>query len=314
MDFPGTAEPNAISFRYNGFDMLRGLLFALFLQAPATPDLQTILAHIAEQAEKLKQIAPHLVAEETFEQRALKPRSRFRARGENNSSPDPSYRTRQIISEYSLGAFQTAPGALHEFRKVVSVDGKEVSAARAARQALSLGLRSPSDRDRKRMLEEFQKHGLQGAVVDFGPLLLLFTKSQADHYRFQLRGRGHIGAEPVVVMSYEQVAGDEALLVFQGRQIIREQMQGQIFIRPSDNMPLRVTMNANRTQGSHQLREEASVDYVPNPHGCLTPVSVVHRSYYDDTLTVEDVFHYTPFKKFEADTEIQFKPLSEPRP
>lgn len=294
--------------------MLLGLLSALLLQAPATPDVQTILARVAEQAEKLRQIVPRLVAEETFEQKALKPKGRFRMRGERNLSREPVYRTRQIISEYSLGAFQDSPGGLHEFRKVVSVDGKEVSAARSARQALSLGLRSASDRDRKRMLEDFQKHGIEGAVLDFGPLLLLFTKAQAQHYRFRVQGRGHIGAEQVIVMSYEQIAGNESLLVFQGRQTIREPLHGQIFIRPSDSLPLRITMTASREQGSHQLRDDATVDYVPNPHGCVTPVSVVHRGYFDDTLTVEDIFHYSPFKMFESDTEIQFKPLPEPRP
>src|SRR5580698_2801494 len=50
------------------------------------------------------------------------------------------------------------------------------TAAATARHSLALGLASADDHARKRMLEDFQKYGLATAVVDFGPLLLLFTK------------------------------------------------------------------------------------------------------------------------------------------
>ena len=62
------------------------------------------------------------------------------------------------------------------------------------------------------------------------------------------------------------------------------------------------------------MRDEAAVDYTPNTHGCLTPLSAVYRGYADQNLLVEDEFHYSPFKMFEADADIQFKPLPETNP
>ena len=39
-----------------------------------------------------------------------------------------------------------------------------------------------------RMLEKLEESGLTTAVVDFGPLLLLFTKSLLGNYRFEFTG------------------------------------------------------------------------------------------------------------------------------
>jgi hypothetical protein len=156
------------------------------------------------------------------------------------------------------------------------------------------------------MLEDFRKYGLTDAVVDFGPLLLLFTKRQAGHYHFELSGDDRIGADAVKIVSYTQVAGPDRMLVFQGRRAIHQPIQGRIYARVPDGMPLRITVVASRPNGQSTFRDEAVVDYTPNAQGFLAPAAVTHRGFAGDQLVVEDEFRYSTFRKFSADAEIKF--------
>jgi len=281
--------------------------------APAQT-LPETLARISEEAEVFRHVAPQILAEETLTQRGLKPAGRFRPRiGAAATRPaTPPMQTREIISEYSFGAFEHAPESLHEFRTVVSVDGREVSSAESARHLLALGLKSSDDREKKRMLEEFQKHGLATAVVDFGPLLLLFTKSHLGNYHFEVSGEDRIGADRARVISYQQVSGPDRMLVFAGRQALHQRIQGRIYARIPDGLPLRITIVESRQGAKHEFRDEATVDYVQNARGFLAPAAVTHKGYADDQLLVEDEFRYSAFRKFAADAEIKFTVPSEP--
>ena len=286
------------------------LLAFILVVSAAGQTLPEILSRVSEEAEVFRHVAPQLLAEETLTQRALKPPSRFRPRiGAAAATPAvATMQTREITSEYSFGFLKDAPESLHEFRQVTSVDGKPVTSAESARHSLALGLSSPDDKARKRMLEEFQKHGLTTAVVDFGPLLLLFTKRQIGNYHFELAGQDRIGADTVQIISFQQTAGPERMLVFEGRRAVHMPVQGRIYARMPDGLPLRISMTETREQNKHEFRDEASVDYVPNAHGFLAPDAVTHRGYVGDLLLVEDQFRYTPFRKFGADAEIKFTP------
>jgi hypothetical protein len=270
--------------------------------------LPEILSRASEEAEVFRHIAPQVLAEETLTQRALKAPPRFHPRmGADAAKPAPAtQQTREIISEYSFGSLQDAPGSLHEFRQVTSVDGKAISAAATARHSLALGLASADDHARKRMLEEFQKYGLTNAVVDFGPLLLLFTKRQIPNYHFELAGEDRIGADRVKVVSYKQISGPDRMLVFQGHRAIHQPIQGRIYARVPDGLPLRITIIESRADGKTVFRDEAVVDYTPNAQGFLAPAAVTHKGFAGDQLLVEDEFRYTTFRKFGADAAIKF--------
>jgi len=255
-----------------------------------------------------RRVAPQVVSQETLTQRALKGSGRFHPRvGAAATKPlVPAWQTREIISEYSFGALKDAPESLHEFRQVTTVDGKPVSSAAAARQSLALGLSSSDDHARKHMLEQFQKYGLADAAVDFGPLLLLFTRRQLNSYRFAPAGDDRVGADQVKIISYIQISGPDRMLVFQGRQAIHQPIQGRIYARVPDGLPLRVTIVESRQNGKVTFRDEAVVDYTLNANGFLAPVAVTHRAFAGDQMTVEDEFRYAPFKKFGADAAIKF--------
>lgn len=286
------------------------LLFLVCLACAAgrAQTLPEILSRVSEEAEVFHHVAPQVLSEETLTQRALKPPRRFHPRvGAAAAVPlAPARQTREIISEYSFGFLKSAPDSLHEFRQVTSVDGKAITAAAAARHSLALGLASADDHARKRMLEDFQKYGLTTAVVDFGPLLLLFTKSQTANYRFELAGEDRIGADRVKIVNYTQISGPDRMLVFQGRRAIHQPIQGRIYARVPDGLPLRITIVETRENGKIAFRDEAVVDYTPNAQGFLAPAAVTHKGFAGDQLMVEDEFRYATFRKFGADAAIKF--------
>jgi hypothetical protein len=270
--------------------------------------LPEILSRLSEEAEVFRHVAREILAEETLTQRALKAPARFHPRLGTAAAtpPAPIRQTREIVSEYSFGTLKDSPAALHEFRQVISVDGQAISAAATARHSLALGLASADDHARKRMLEDFQKYGLATAVVDFGPLLLLFTKRQAANYHFELAGDDRIGADQVKIVSYAQISGPAYMLVFQGHRAIHQPIQGRIYARVPDGLPLRIAIVESRQDGKTIFRDEAVVDYTPNAQGFLAPAAVTHQGFAGDELQVEDEFRYSAFRKFGADAAIKF--------
>src|ERR1700728_5093647 len=118
--------------------------------------LREILSRVSEEAEVFRHVAPEVLAEKTLTQRGIKPPGRFRPRVEAaaTKTTPTNLQTREIISEYSLGTLKDAPQSLHEFRQVVSVDGRAVSSAASAGHTLGLGLSCSDDHAKKRMLEE----------------------------------------------------------------------------------------------------------------------------------------------------------------
>lgn len=259
-------------------------------------------------------MAPQTIAVETLVQRSLKPPPRFRPRvGTGKPEPlTPEYRTREIVSEYTYSGLKESPSGMHEFRQVISVDGRRINTPEKARHALSLGLQSEDDRVRKRMLEEFRKYGLTDAAMDFGQVILLFSRREFHNYDFRIEGSGGLGADDVIVLNYEQRQGKPGLLVFEGRKTIRAKLDGRLWVRKTDGLPLRISLRAQWREANHTRRHEAVVEYTPAPFGILAPASVKHSEYVDQFLVTENVFSYSPFRKFGADAEIKFKTALEP--
>jgi hypothetical protein len=85
-------------------------------------------------------------------------------------------------------------------------------------------------------------------------------------------------------------------------------------MRKSDGLPLRVEAWAELQDGSHSVRDQASVEYAMSSHGFLTPASVLHRHSVDGQLMTENLYRYAPFKMFTAEAEIKFTEVPEPPP
>ena len=287
--------------------------------APAKPGLEAaapLLARVAEEADAMAHNIPRTLTLETLEQRSLRPPARFRPRaGAAATAPAVRSTVRQIVSEYSVGTFkETDPGDLHEFRQVVAVDGQPVQTEESARRALSLGMQSPSDRVRKRMLEQFAQHGLVDIATDYGLILLQFTRRGWENLQFGASEEARLGTDTAVVLGWKQLSTVGGELEFHGRRAVRQSLEGRLWMRKSDGLPLRVEAWAELQDGSHKVRDQASVDYAMSPHGFLTPSSVVHRHSVDGQLMTENLYQYAPFKMFSAEADIKFTEVPEPPP
>jgi hypothetical protein len=222
---------------------------------------------------------------------------------------------REIVSEYSVGTLKESNSPdLVEFRQVVSVDGRRVQSAEHARHALSLGIQSPDDRVRKRMLEDFAKHGLVDVATDYGLILLAFTKRGLENMQVKPAGAARVGAEDALVFSWQQTSTAGGELEFFGNQSVRRPLQGMLYVRRSDGLPLRVQAWAEHPDAKRTIRDEAAVDYALSTHGFLMPASVVHRHLVDGQLKTENLYRYEPFKLFSADAEIKFTEVPDTPP
>jgi len=288
------------------------------LQTPAPPDplLEPALRRLSEEAEVFAFKAAKAVGEETLQQRALRPPPRFRPRIGKAAleAPPPRYQTREIVSEYGFSAFQEAPGILHEFRQVVSVDGRKLAHPEKALKILVMGVRSADDKLKNKMLRDFEKYGLHGAAMDFGPLLHLFTRRELAGFTFTPGGTSLIGADSARAIQYRQSAQPGSFTIFRDRQAVRVPLEGVIWVRESDHLPLRITLAAATEQDNKRVSYEAIVDYQLSSHGVLLPASVVFKETVEGQMTVENVFRYASFKMFTVDAEIKFTAEDPPPP
>jgi len=282
----------------------------------AQPDLAKIQSRLAEEAEVLQQNAPKTVTRETLVQRALLPPSRYRPRGKDvNPDPPPlRLQVREIVSEYSVGPLREASSpVLVELRQTESVDGRAVQSADSARHALSLGVRSADDRLRKRMLEDFARHGLVDLATDYGLILLAFSKRGMERMKFNLgEDTCFIGVDEALPVEWKQTSSEAGVLEFQGKMTARRALQGTLWVRASDSLPLRIFAWMEHANGDNTIRDEATVDYTLSSHGFVTPASVLHRHIVNGSTLTENLYRYEPFKLFTADTEIRFTEIPDP--
>lgn len=276
-----------------------------------------VLSRVAEEAALFQENLPKSLTQETLSQKAMMPPSRFRPSVGASAVTVPKARlvSHEVVSEYSVGPLKNSDSHnLFEFRQVISVDGKAVRTPESARRELTIGIRSQDDAVRKRMLLDYAKYGLVDVATDYGLILLAFTKRGMEGMKIEPAGQGQIGADTVLVFTWKQSSDDAGELEFRGHQANRRALQGKLWVRAADGMPMRVEAWAESDQGKHHIRDEASVDYVASAHAYLTPASVVHRHIVDQQLMTENLYRYAAFKLFAADSEIKFGDDPEPPP
>ena len=295
--------------------LVRAAIPVLLMWTPgyAQPTLSGILSRVAEEAAVFEQNAPKVLTQETLEQRAMIAQARFHPVAGAAVSAEPRMQVREVVSEYSVGALKGSDSrTLVEYRQVIKVDGRPIQSAESARHALSLGVHSEDDRVRKRMLENFAKHGLVDVATDYGIILLAFSKRGQEQMKIEQGGEETLGPETAIVLAWQQTSANSGELEFHGRQVARRALQGNLWVRKSDGLPLRVRAWVEHVEGKHKIRDEGTVDYVMSAHGFVTPASVVHRHSVDGQLMTENSYRYQPFKLFGADTEIKFTETPEP--
>jgi hypothetical protein len=279
-------------------------------------NVRPLLARVAEEADAMAQHISSTLTIETLEQHAAQQPEILQPRFSSfATAPAARPTVRQIVSEYSVGTLKgTDSSDLHEFRQVISVDGRPVQTEARAVHALSSDVRSPSDRVRKRMLQQFAKYGLVDIATDYGLILLAFTRREWPNLEFAPAGEGRVGTNAAIVLGWKQRSTAGGELEFHGRRAVHQPLAGRLWMRKSDGLPLRVEAWAQLQDGGHTVRDQASVEYAMSSHGFLTPASVVHRHVVDGRVMAENLYRYQPFRMFSAQADVKFGEDPEPPP
>jgi hypothetical protein len=289
--------------------VLIGLLSALVLAAqshgaPSKAGLEEYLAALGRTAATFSATAPGLVADETLDQRGRRGFVEI-LRGKKNQVKDldirlpKEFRTHNVVSTYKLE--EAGEGhVLHEVRTIVTMDGESLTESGEARHAMTIGSRSTDDEMKRRLLENLEQEQLEGAVTDFGQLILLFTARLQKDYEFSLEDSQNLNGEPAVILRYRQVAGDQGLTFFRERTEERQTAAGEIWLRAKDFLPVRITLNTEEVRSKKfTIRTEATIDYQASRFG-LVPGHVVHRQFLNTELMVENDLRYANFRRDHA--------------
>ncbi len=248
---------------------------------------------VAEEAEVLEQNAARILTQETLEQRSLMPPTRFRPRDGTDAerAAGPQFRIREVVSEFGFGALRRSQSPdLIEFRQVLSVDGQPQQSSENALHALSQGIQQGDDRTRKRMLEQFARNGLVDIATDYALILLAFTSHGQKQIEFAPSLHGYIGNDHAISFQWRQKSAEGGATEFHGQQSAHRALQGTLWVRESDGLPLRIHAWMEYTdQAKRLIRDEATVDYIMSEHGFLTPTSVIHHHFVNASVITENL-------------------------
>lgn len=283
----------------------------------ASVALEPPFLRLAEEAEAFARELPNLIGEEKLTQQAVKERRGFRIRvGEKALRAAPVLNEqREVQSEFAYSTFggrEGQPPTIHELRTVVAVDGRPVAKAEEARRALVLNARSADDQVKRRLLEALEKNLISGAALDFTLTLLLFRSRNLDNYEFLPVLDQQIGESDCEIWAFRQKGGQARFTIFDGKQVRAQPLEGQVWLRKRDGVPLRIRLRSVMEDGDQlPVIDDGVTDYRMSAHGFLTPVRVLHRQYAGTATMAVNLFTYEEFKRFSTESGIKFTPVED---
>ncbi|MGH9629960.1 MAG: hypothetical protein ACRD7E_16705, partial [Bryobacteraceae bacterium] len=244
---------------------------------------QSVIRKLGEAADKFEGNAYRFVGREKLTQRFYAGR-RLRW-GKPPEGVTPGMKTREIVSEYGFVSIDAPGGSLREVRRVISVGGKPVKSGKRGLEALAKGATAMSEKDHRKLLEEFESHGLKGVATDFGQLILLFARGGAERFEISYARIEMLGSVAALVYWYRQIDGPESLTIYAEGKPIRQTLRGEIWVDAFEHTPLRITLDSVREDGKVKIRDISYVDYMKSKFGFLLPKRVIHSQYADGNLT-----------------------------
>jgi len=260
-------------------------------QITAPEGLPAPIRELTHQASLFWGAAPNWYCQETLRQRsAAAPRKPRRLHLSLAGAPSTEPASREIVSWYGFSGYGQNAEAIRELREIVSVDGKPVSRQTSPDGFLKI-LRGRDDVARQSLVETFRSTTIGDAPLDFGQIVMLFTRRSIERYTFTPAGTDLVGAERVVVYRYSQQTGSPGLHL-DGNTI---PLTGAVYLRNADAAPLRISVAAVRKDKT-ETRDEIQVDYEEMAHGAILPASLVHRRFVDGKLFSEDRAQYSDWR------------------
>lgn len=283
------------------------LALPVLLAAILDPRIPPLLERVSEEARVFTEKSPKFLGVETLTQkgRIAPPRFRLRKGVSSSEAPAIAYRTTEVVSEYGFGFLPGFGDELKEIRVVTAVNGKPVRERAAARLELAEGMSSDAERLARQMLLDMESYGLVGAVTDVGQMLMLFNRARLNDFRFEMAEDGVYNQDPVAVIRYQQVQGDQAQVYH--RELARVSLSGELWVSRTSGLPVRVTANLPLKEGKFNVVHSFTVDYAPSRQGVLLPSQSTYARRQDSLVMVETKTVYTDFKMFSADAEIRFQ-------
>jgi hypothetical protein len=275
--------------------ILWGLIFGLSAGVSAygqSPDAtQSVIERLGREADLFDRSAHRVIGVETLRQTL--PKGSRVSRGRRGVEVVLPEQVREIVSEYGFMAVDERGGSLKEVRMVRTVDGTKWKKGTKGLDSLARTLSATDDKKKRSLLESFENFGLQGFITDLGQLILLFARGLVANYEISWEGR----LFDLDVYRYTQLGGTDALTVYEGKMPLRLKLQGKIWVRRSDFLPVKITVESTREDKKSIIRDLSVVEYAPSEFGFLLPKRIVHQQFTGSQLFVRDDFSYSNFKQ-----------------
>ena len=239
---------------------------------------------MAEEVRSFLQVSTRLVSEETLHH------------GTRDEHGD--WKRHTVLSQYSFASPREQSRAVREIRQVLAVDGKPVKNNRGL-EAVASSVASGSDKEKLKLLEQWERFGIKTVATDIGQLLLLFSPESIVNYEFRFQTRRFAGNIPVLVFAYSQIDGPGSMTVFKDGAVQKPKLTGEVWVEEQNYRLIRVALHTHVPAEKTLLaRQDLIVDYAWWPAGCVMPVSALHREYVNGALRVENRYEYAAYRSF----------------
>ena len=279
---------------------MRLLPICLLLAAAGSLLAQTADTHraaiqkIGFYADQFARMAPSFTATETLEQSRLDEKKIMKPH--KKDEPWPPVIKRTIVSAYGYAVTGTG---VQEVRQILSVDGKPVKASGSLLDALAAGVSAESDEKRHKLMLDIEKHGLRGMVIDFAQIILLFSKGAVQRYEFEFQKEEEVEGQLYLIYRFNQIDGQQAVTIFEGKAPVKKKLQGEIWLRRTDLIPLHLVLQTEHTDKKETVQDVTTVTY-GTMDAYIAPQEVKHQQFRNGTLHVEDLFKYSEQKLAQA--------------
>jgi hypothetical protein len=264
------------------------LLMALHLAQSEEGGIPKLIASLSREATSFTGCASKVFTEETLVHRVRK---------DNGKWKDST-----VLSNYSFASPREKSTAVREIRLIQSVNGRSARKSDSL-DLIAMSVASGSDADRRKMIEQLEKHGVQGVATDLGQLLLLFAEGSVGNYEFSMQGlRPADDGTNYLAFSFRQIDGPESMTVFRPGKVEKPKLAGELWVHPEQFRLYRVTLNSVIPGDGAKVNEtlqEMTVDYKWfEPLGCLLPAAAEHKEYVANEVQVENKYRYKPYSAF----------------